>query len=181
MIEAVGDLVPKIHPTAWVHPRATVMGDVEIGPRSSVWPGAVLRGDFGAIRVGAMTSIQDNAVLHAGPRAPTVVGDECVIAHQAFIETAVVEDVCMVAVGAKVLPGAVLRRGAVAAAGAVLVGGLEVPGGKRAVGVPARLAPNPMPDEDYIREGARNYAELAARLAAAEAGRADGTTENGDS
>src|SRR4051812_10817182 len=116
-VSALGDLVPKIDPTAWVHPTATVVSDVEIGPESSVWPGAVLRGDFGAIRVGARTSIQDNAVLHAAPNAPTVVGDECVIAHLAFIETAVVEDLCLVGVGAVVLPGAHRRRGAVAAAG----------------------------------------------------------------
>ena len=169
MISALGDLGPSIDPTAWVHPQATVVGDVEIGPRSSVWPGAVLRGDFGAIRIGAASSIQDNVVLHASPHSPTVVGDECVIAHQAFIETAVVEDLCMVAVGAKLLPGALLRRGSVAAAGAVLVGGLEVPSGHRAVGVPARIAPNPMPDEAYIAEGARNYVAMAARFAAAEA------------
>jgi carbonic anhydrase/acetyltransferase-like protein (isoleucine patch superfamily) len=119
-VSALGDLVPRIDPTAWVHPAATVVGDVEIGPESSIWPGAVLRGDFGAIRVGARTSIQDNAVLHAAPSAPTVVGDECVIAHLAFIETAVVEDRCLVGVAAVVLPGACLRPGAVAAAGAVL-------------------------------------------------------------
>lgn len=168
MISALGDLVPRIDPSAWVHPAATVVGNVEIGPRSSVWPGAVLRGDFGAIRVGEATSIQDNAVIHAAPHAPTVIGSECVIAHLAFIETAVVEDLCMVAVGAVVLPGARLRRGAVAAAGAVLARGIEVPGGHRAVGVPASVVPSAHPDLDYIATGAARYAEMAARFAAEE-------------
>ncbi|MFT3864689.1 MAG: gamma carbonic anhydrase family protein [Solirubrobacterales bacterium] len=166
-ISALGDLVPRIAPTAWVHPDATIVGDVEIGAGSSVWPGAVLRGDFGAIRVGERTSIQDNAVLHAAPHAPTVVGDDCIVAHLAFIETATVEDACMVAVAAQMLPGSVLRRGAVAAAGAVLAAGLEVPSGHRAQGVPARIVAADHPDAAYIAEGAANYAAMVARYVAA--------------
>lgn len=166
-IEALGDLVPRIDPTAWVHPAATIVGDVEIGAGSTVWPGAVLRADFGAIRIGARTSIQDNAVLHAAPHAPTVVGSDCVIAHLAFIETATVEDACLVAVGAQMLPGSTLRRGAVAAAGAVLARGLDVPAGHRAQGVPARVVPGGHPDAAYIARGAADYAAMAARYAAA--------------
>jgi carbonic anhydrase/acetyltransferase-like protein (isoleucine patch superfamily) len=163
MISALGGVAPSIDPTAWVHPSATIIGDVEIGAGSSIWPGAVLRGDFGAIRVGRRTSIQDNAVLHAAPGEPTVVGDECVIAHLAFIETAVVGDLCLVGVGAVVLPGARLRRGAVAAAGAVLANALEVGSGERAVGVPARTVPSTHPDTAYLARSAASYAEMAAR------------------
>jgi carbonic anhydrase/acetyltransferase-like protein (isoleucine patch superfamily) len=166
-IEALGDLVPRIDPTAWVHPAATIIGDVEIGAGATIWPGAVLRGDFGAIRVGARTSIQDNAVLHAAPVAPTLVGSDCVIAHLAFIETATVEDACMVAVAAQMLPGSVLRRGAVAAAGAVLAAGLEVPTGHRAQGVPARIVASESPGAAYIADGAAEYTAMAARYAAA--------------
>lgn len=166
MISTLGERTPAIDPTAWVHPDATVIGEVEIGPGSSIWPGAVLRGDFGAIRVGARTSIQDNAVLHAAPDGPTLVGDECVIAHLAFIESAVVEDLCLVGVAAVVLPGSVLRRGAVAAAGAVLAGALEVPAGYRAVGVPARAVPSDHPDVEYIARGASSYARMAETYAA---------------
>jgi len=161
MIEALGERVPRIAPTAWVHPAATVIGDVEIGPDSSVWPGAVLRGDFGAIRIGARTSVQDNAVIHSGPGALTVVGDDCIVAHLAFIEMALVEDACLVGVGAHVLPGAILRAGAVAAAGAVLAARLEVPSGHRAQGVPARAVPSSHPDRDYILRGAANYVRMA--------------------
>jgi carbonic anhydrase/acetyltransferase-like protein (isoleucine patch superfamily) len=162
-ISALGDLVPRIAPTAWVHPDATIIGDVENGAGSSIWAGAVLRGDFGAIRIGERTSIQDNAVLHAAPMAATVVGDDCIIAHLAFIETAVVEDLCMVAVGAQMLPGSVLRSGTVAAAGAVLARGLEVPAGHRAQGVPAEIVPSQHPDRAYIANGAANYMAMVAR------------------
>jgi carbonic anhydrase/acetyltransferase-like protein (isoleucine patch superfamily) len=166
-IERLGDLVPRIDPTAWVHPAATIIGDVEIGAGSTIWPGAVLRGDFGAIRIGERTSIQDNAVLHAAPHAPTVVGSDCVIAHLAFIETAIVEDACMVAVGAQMLPGSILRRGAVAAAGAVLAASLEVPSGYRAQGVPARIVAGDRPGPEYIARGAADYAAMATRYAEA--------------
>jgi len=127
----------------------------------------VLRRDFGAIRVGARTSVQDNAVLHAGPWAPTVVGDECIIAHLAFIETAVVGNRCMVAVGAQMLPGSTLHDGAIAAAGAVLANELEVPSGYRAQGVPATIVRSDKPDPSYIAEGAAEYAAIAARYIAA--------------
>lgn len=161
MIHALGDRVPRIHPTAWVHPDATVIGDVELGPESSVWPRAVLRGDFGAIRVGARTSVQDNAVIHSGPSALTVVGEDCIVAHLAFIEMAEIEDACLVGVGAHVLPGARLRAGSVAAAGAVLAARLEVPAGHRAQGVPAVAVPSTHPDRDYVLRGAANYVRMA--------------------
>ncbi len=167
MISALGDRVPRIAATAWVHPMATIVGDVEIGAGSSVWPGAVLRGDFGSIRVGERTSIQDNAVIHAAPGTPTLIGSDCIIAHLAFIETATVEDSCMVAVGAVVLPGAVLRTGSIAAAGAVLAQALEVPSGHRAQGVPARVVATAQPDREYVERGAANYVAMAERFAQA--------------
>jgi carbonic anhydrase/acetyltransferase-like protein (isoleucine patch superfamily) len=166
-ISALGDLVPRIAADAWVHPDATIVGNVVIEAEASIWPGAVLRGDFGEIRVGRRTSIQDNAVIHAAPHGPTVVGADCVIAHLAFIETALIEDACMVAVGAQMLPGSILRSGAVAAAGAVLAASLEVPSGHRAQGVPARVVPGGGPDAAYLAKGAVSYAAMAARYLAA--------------
>lgn len=163
MIQALGALAPRIHPEAWVHPAATVIGDVELGAEASVWPGAVLRGDFGSISVGARTSVQDNVVIHADPGG-TVVGAGCVIAHLAFIEGAVVEDGCLVGVGARILAGARLGAGAVAAAGAVLVQGLQVPAGQRAQGVPAVVVPGTHPDPAYIARGVESYVEMMRRM-----------------
>jgi carbonic anhydrase/acetyltransferase-like protein (isoleucine patch superfamily) len=162
VISALGDRVPAIAADAWVHPTATIVGDVEIGAGSSVWPGAVLRGDFGAILVGERTSIQDNAVIHAAPWQPTVIGSDCVIAHLAFVETATIEDFCMVASGALVLPGATMRSGSTAAAGAVLAKSIEVPAGHRAQGVPAEIVQADHPDREYIARGAASYAAMAA-------------------
>jgi carbonic anhydrase/acetyltransferase-like protein (isoleucine patch superfamily) len=165
VIEALGGRVPRIDPTAWIHPAATVIGDVEIGPQSSVWPGAVIRGDFGAIRIGARTSVQDNAVIHSGPAALTAIGSDCIVAHLAFVELAIVEDACLVGVGARVLPGAHLHEGSVAAAGAVLARRLVVPSGHRAQGVPATVAPSRHPDRAYVTKGAANYVLMARRYA----------------
>lgn len=165
MIEALGNRVPAIDPTAWVHPSATIIGDVQIGPECSVWPGAVIRGDFGAIRIGARTSVQDNAVIHSGPTALTAIGSDCIVAHLAFVEMAIVEDACLVGVGAHVLPGAYLHDGSVAASGAVLAQRLEVPSGHRAQGVPAIVVASVHPDRDYVLRGAENYVLMARRYA----------------
>lgn len=162
MIVSFEDKAPRIDPSAFVHERATVIGDVEIGADSSVWPGAVLRGDFGAIRIGQRTNIQDNAVIHADPDRVTVIGDDCLIAHLAFIEAAEVGDSCMVAVAA-VLHHARMRPGSVAAAGAVLVGEIEVPEGHRAQGVPASVVPVSSPTREFITAGAGRYVEMARR------------------
>jgi carbonic anhydrase/acetyltransferase-like protein (isoleucine patch superfamily) len=159
VIAALGDLAPRIAPSAFVHPRATVIGDVEIGEDSSIWPGAVIRGDFGPIRIGRRTSIQDNAVIHCD-HVGTVIGDDCIIGHLAFVEHAVVGDACMIAVGAA-LHGALMHPGSVAAAGAVLVGQVEVPSGCRAQGVPAKIVAVTNPDRAAIERGAARYVEMA--------------------
>lgn len=164
MISALGDLRPRIASSAFVHPQATVIGDVEIGEDSSIWPGAVIRGDFGAIRIGRRTSIQDNVVIHASYSDDTEIGDDCLIGHLAFIECAIVGDACMVAVGAK-LHGARMLPGSVAAAGAVLVGGIEVPSGWRAQGVPARLVELARSERESIELGAARYVAMARRHA----------------
>ena len=164
MIHAVGDLVPRIDPAAFVHPMATVMGDVEIGPQSSVWPGAVLRGDFAPIRIGARASIQDNVVVHTEGDG-THIGDGCVIGHLAHVEEAVIEEGCLVGIGARILNRVVMRRHSVAAAGAVVTPGTEVPTGMRAQGVPAELVPAGNPSRARIEEGVREYVEMAALVA----------------
>lgn len=161
-LESFGGCSPQVDESAWVHPAATLIGDVTVGAESSIWPGAVLRADFGPIRIGRRTSIQDNVVLH-GAGSGTVVGDNCIVGHLAFIEEAVVEDHCLIGVGARVLNGARVRSDAVVAAGAVLVQGLEVPTGTRAQGVPARIVPEPGRARDKIRPGADRYVELSSR------------------
>ncbi|NDI19314.1 MAG: gamma carbonic anhydrase family protein, partial [Actinobacteria bacterium] len=106
---ALGDLVPQVDPTAFVHPDAVVIGDVRIGPQSTIWPGAVLRGDDGHIVIGARTSIQDNTVVHTTPQQPTIVGDDCVIGHIAHLEACTIHDGAQVSSGAVVLHRAVVH------------------------------------------------------------------------
>ena len=110
-IYRLGDLVPVIDPEAYVHPDAVVIGDVTLGAEASVWPGAVLRGDYGTITVGARTSVQDGTVIHAGPGFPTLVGAGCVIGHLAHLEGCVLEDECLVGSGSVVLHHAVIGVG----------------------------------------------------------------------
>jgi len=155
-IYALGERVPTIHPDAFVHPDAVVIGDVRVGADSSIWPGAVLRGDYGTIIVGERTSIQDNAVVHAVAEYPTVVGSDCVIGHLAHLEGCDVRDGALVGSGAVVLHEAVVHSGATVAAGAVVRNRTVVPEGALAVGVPATIREGAS-DRDAIVEGATSY------------------------
>ncbi len=160
-IYALGDSVPDIDPTAYVHPEAVIIGDVTIGPESSIWPTAVLRGDHGDIKIGARTSIQDGTVIHTTPQLPTRVGNDCVIGHLVHLEGCVIEDLSLVGSGSVVLHGAIVRTGALVGAGAVVPGGMEVPSRAMALGVPAKLRPDSVrPDE--ISTGRDAYVHNAA-------------------
>lgn len=138
-IYALGDAEPTIHPTAFVHPEAVIIGDVTIGELSSIWPGAVLRGDEGYIRIGARTSIQDNSVLHTTPLWPTVVGDGCTIGHIVHLEGCTIENDCLIGNGSMVLHRCVVQTGAIVAANSVVLNDTVVPSGALAVGTPATI------------------------------------------
>jgi carbonic anhydrase/acetyltransferase-like protein (isoleucine patch superfamily) len=140
-VYALGEDVPEIHDTAFVHPDAVVIGRVHIGAESSVWPAAVLRGDYGEISVGARTSIQDGSVVHATAAHATVIGARCVVGHLAHLEGCTVEDGCLIGSGAVVLHRAVVRGGALVGAGAVVPNDMEVPPRAMALGIPARIRP----------------------------------------
>jgi carbonic anhydrase/acetyltransferase-like protein (isoleucine patch superfamily) len=169
-IYQLGDLVPVVDPQAYVHPHATVIGDVTIGSESTVWPGAVLRGDYGTITIGSRTSVQDGTVIHAGPGFPTVVGDGCVIGHLAHLEGCILEDECLVGSGSVVLHHAVVGTGATVGANAVVPNRMAVPPGALALGVPATIRPDRsdlvlirMAAIEYVSNGHR-YREQLTRL-----------------
>ena len=138
-VYALGDKVPEIHPEAYVHPDAVVIGAVVLGPEASVWPGAVLRGDDGAIRIGARTSVQEGSVLHCTEHLDTVVGDESVVGYMVHLAGCTVEAGALVGNGSVVLHEAVIRTGALVGSNAVVPARMEVPGGAMALGVPGKL------------------------------------------
>lgn len=152
----LGDLTPTIDPSAFVHPDAVVIGNVTLGPEASVWPGAVLRGDYGVITVGARTSIQDGAILHATPFHPTVVGDDCVIGHLVHLEGCRIEDGALCGSGCIVLHDAVVGAEATVGAGAVVPNRMQVPPLALAVGVPAKVREGAS-DPPSIRVAAESY------------------------
>ncbi len=166
-IYALGDATPRIDAQAYVHTDATVIGDVTIGPDSTVWPGAVLRGDYGAIVVGARSSIQDGTVIHAGPGFPTTVGDGCVVGHLVHLEGCILEDECLVGSGAIVLHHARIGSRSTVGAGAVVPRQMHVPPGALAVGIPATIRPDAsridgitIAATEYVKNGARYRHEL---------------------
>jgi carbonic anhydrase/acetyltransferase-like protein (isoleucine patch superfamily) len=162
-VYAFGDREPSIDPTAYVHPDAVVIGDVRLGPESSVWPGAVLRGDGAPITIGARTSIQDGSVLHVTHVHRTTVGAECVVGHLVHMEGCTIEDGALVGSNSVVLHGAIVRSEALVGAGALVSGGVEVPSRAMALGIPAKIKPDAVDPELMIRLGMLSYVERAAR------------------
>jgi carbonic anhydrase/acetyltransferase-like protein (isoleucine patch superfamily) len=138
-IYALGDLVPEIDPEAYVHPDAVVIGRVILGEQASVWPTAVLRGDHGAIKVGARTSVQDGTVVHCTAREDTVIGADCVVGHNAHLEGCVVEDGCLIGSGSVVLNRALVGAGSIVAAAALVAEGFVVPPASLVAGVPGKV------------------------------------------
>ncbi|MGZ4522944.1 MAG: gamma carbonic anhydrase family protein [Mycobacteriaceae bacterium] len=153
---------PRIHPTTFIHPDAVLIGDVTVGAQSSVWGGAVLRADFGHIRIGDRTSIQDGTVLHTTEEWPTVVGDECVVGHNTHLEGCTVEDRCLIGSGSVTLNRAVIRRGSIVGAQALIPEGFEVPSGSMALGVPAKIRGS-VDNTSWIDYGVGEYLETAQR------------------
>jgi len=162
-VYALGDQQPSIDPAAYVHPDAVVIGSVTIGPESSIWPGAVLRGDEGEIVIGARTSIQDNCVLHTTIESPTRVGDRCVIGHLVHLEGCTIEDDALVGNAAMVLHRSIVRSWSVVAANSVVLYDVDVPSGSVAVGSPAVIKQG-RAQPQMIKDGVEHYVARATRF-----------------
>jgi len=158
-----GECWPRIHPEAWLAPGAVVIGDVEIGARSSVWFGTVVRGDVHHIRIGARSNLQDHCVVHVTRGLhPARIGDEVTVGHRATVHGCTVGDGALIGIGAIVLDGAEIGEEALVAAGALVPPGAVVPARRLVVGVPARVVRALRPDEVAgQRERALEYVETA--------------------
>ena len=153
-----------IDSTAWIADSATVLGEVHIGARSSVWFGAVIRGDIEAIRIGEETNIQDLACLHADAGKPCTLGSRVTMGHQAIVHGATVEDECLIGIGAIVLNGAHIGQHSIIGAGAVVPEGKVIPPRSLVLGMPGKVV-REVTEADIARilHGYQHYVEAAAK------------------
>lgn len=160
-IYAFGDAQPSIDSDAFIHPDAVIIGNVTIGARSSVWPGAVLRGDYGEIHIGEETSVQDNSVLHTTEEDHTIVGDRVVLGHLIHLEGCQIHDDVLIGNASMVLHRCVVESGSIVAANSVVLNDTMVPAGSLAVGSPATIK-HGRGNLELIKMSAQTYVERAA-------------------
>ncbi len=156
---------PKTGDDVYLADNAVLVGDVEVGARSSIWFGSVLRGDMHYIRVGEETSIQDGSILHiTSGRHATTVGSRVTIGHSCTLHGCTVRDLCIIGMGTVVLDNAEIGERCVIAAGSVVTPGTKIPAGSLAVGAPARVKRDLTQGElDWVQSSAQTYVELAQR------------------
>ena len=131
--------MPTIHPLAFIHSAAHVIGDVTIAAGASVWPTCVLRGDTAPIVVGEDSNVQDGTIVHVDRGVPCAIGARVAIGHRAIVHGATVQDDCLIGMGAIVLNRVVVGRGSIVGAGAVCTEGMIIPPNSLVVGVPGRV------------------------------------------
>ncbi len=162
----LGSKKPRIHPTAVLAPNSTIIGDVVIGPRTSIWPGAVIRGDYGYIRIGSDCSIQDNVVIHCSAEDPTIIGDGVTVAHSAVVHACRVGDECLIGVGAIIFDGARIGKHSILGVGSTVLGGARIPPRSVAVGAPAKIIRRATDKDVRLIKGSyRAYVEMGRRYA----------------
>lgn len=165
IIRSFAGKTPVVGADTFLAETATVIGDVEIGARSSVWYGVVLRGDVYHIRIGDEVSVQDNTVVHVtSGRHPTLIGNRVTIGHSAVLHGCTISDHCLIGMGAVVMDRAVIGEHCIVGAGALVTPGTEIPPGHLVIGSPAR-AKRALTDEErkWTATSAAHYVELAAR------------------
>ena len=165
LIRPFGGKAPKLHESVFAVESAVVIGDVEIGEGSSLWFGAIVRGDVHAIRIGARTNVQDDTVIHVtGGKHATFVGDDVTIGHRATLHGCTVKDRCLIGIGSVVLDGAVVGEESIVGAGALVAPGTVVPPRTLALGAPAKVKRALTPEEiAHFLESSARYAALAAQ------------------
>ena len=158
---------PTLSDEVFIAPGATVVGDVRVGLRSSVWYGCVLRGDINFIEIGEGTNVQDGSIVHLDDDYPAVVGDYVTIGHAAVIHACVVEDECLIGMNATILDGAVVGRRSIVGAGSLVLQGMKIPPGSLVAGVPAKVKRTLSGEEqDALKPWAEKYIAVAAAHAA---------------
>lgn len=158
---------PTLADDVFIAPGATVVGDVRLGSRSSVWYGCVLRGDINFIQIGEGTNVQDGSIVHLDDDYPAVVGDYVTIGHAAVIHACIIEDECLIGMNATILDGTVVGRRSIVGAGSLVLQGMKIPPGSLVAGVPAKVKRTLSGEEqDALKPWAQKYIAVAAAHAA---------------
>ena len=161
MIKNLKGVKPIIHEKAFVAETADVIGDVEIGEGSSIWYGAVLRGDIEDIKIGKFSNIQDNATVHTETRIPTRIGDYTVIGHNAIIHGCTIGNNSLIGMGSTILNRAVIGNNCIIGAGTVVTEGKIIPDNSMVIGIPGKIVRQVTDEEaEGIRRNAIRYNEL---------------------
>jgi len=161
IIKSFNGKLPKIHESVYISENVSIIGDVEIDENSSVWFGAVIRGDVCNVKIGNNSNIQDNAVIHVNYNMPSIIGDFVTVGHNAIIHGATIGDFVIVGMGAIVLDGAKVGRDVIIAAGSLVPPRMEIPDGVMVMGVPAKIVRTLRDEEiEHIKKNALDYVEL---------------------
>ncbi len=156
--------LPRVAPDAFLAPTAVVIGDVTIGPRASIWFGAVLRGDHPehGIVVGPQSNVQDNCVIHVGDWRPTVIGADVTVGHGAKFESCTIGDRCVIGMNAVILQDASIGAGSLVAAGSVVLEGESIPPGSLVAGVPGKVRKRlEGPSARWVERSSAHYVQLS--------------------
>lgn len=155
---------PKIHPSTYVHPQAAIIGDVEIAGDCFVGPGAMLRGDFGKIRIGPETSMQDNCVIHVGFTEGVFIAGRVIIAHGAILHDVVINSYVLIGMGSILMTGVTCGDHVIIAAGSLVKENFHLPSGVVVAGNPAKIIKSISEEQrNRIHQGVKTYKELAGR------------------
>lgn len=162
MIHAIDDKVPSIHPDVFVAWNAEVAGDIELAEDSSVWFNVTIRADIGAVRVGRGSNIQDGTIIHVETDSPCLIGEHVTVGHNAILHGCVIEDNCLIGMGAIVLDKARIGKGSVVGAGALVTQGKEFPPNSLIIGSPARAVRTiGQEDAERMRHNNERYIAMA--------------------
>ncbi len=162
----LGDISPRLpQGPIWIAPTASVIGNVKIESKASIWFGAVIRGDNELILIGERTNIQDNCALHTDPGFPLTLGPDCTVGHKVILHGCTIGACTLIGMGATIMNGARIGKHCIIGANALIPEGKEIPDYSLAVGAPAKVIRTLTPDQgEAIRGAAENYLENAERF-----------------
>ena len=165
MIQSLGEKTPQIHPTAWIHSTAVVIGDVRIGPRANIWPNVTIRADEGPIIIGADSNIQDGTTIHMTGGLSTVsVGERVTVGHNCILHGCVIEDDILIGMGSIILDNAKVETGAFVGAATLITGNKTVPSETYAMGNPMKvIRPTGEREKAWIAYAWKHYVDNAER------------------